>query len=124
MAKKQTKKQTGKQEYFRIESRSDKTTSFSPTALQSDEKGFPAVVTIYGMLPKANPKMLRPVFSYINRAEKEALLKEQSFLTMHKIGIYEVKPISFADLPDESQLKYNRKLYNQLQAKQRKDLED
>lgn len=114
-----------KQEYFRIKSTSDKTTSFSPADLQADQEGTPViVVTIQGMLPKANPKMLKPEFSYINRAEKEALFKEKSFLAMYKDGIYKVTPILFKNMPTDCQLKYNRILYNQLQSKKKKDMED
>lgn len=119
-----TPKRTRAFEYFRIKSTSNKTTSFSPAELQSDEKGNTVVVTIQGMLPKANPVMLKPVFTCISRAEKEALFKEQSFFDMHKKGIYEVKPIAFKDMPAEYQLKYNRKQYHQLQAKKTKDMED
>lgn len=106
-----------KQEYFRIKSTSNKTTSFTPADLQKDEMGYSTIITIQGMLPKANPAMLKPEFTYINRAEKEALFKDNSFLHMKKKGIYEIEPIAFADMPDEDQQKYNRKMYNQLQAK-------
>lgn len=106
-----------KQEYFKVTSKSDKTTSFSPADLQSDEMGNQVIITIQGMLPKANPAMLKPEYTYINREEKEALLKEASFMDMKKNGIYEMEPIAFKDMPDEYQIKYNRKMYNQLQTK-------
>lgn len=106
-----------KNEYFKVMSRSNKTTSFTPADLQADEMGNQGIITIQGMLPKANPAMLRPEFTYINWAEKEALVKHNSFLHMKKKGIYEIKSIAFADMPDKSQIKYNRKLYNQLQTK-------
>lgn len=126
MAKKKvpTPKRTRAFEYFIIESKSTKTTSFSPADLQADDMGNQVVVTIQGMLPKANPTMLKSVFTCISRAEKEALFKESSFLDMHKKGIYDVKPIAFKNMPTEYQLKYNRKQYNQLQTKQKKAEED
>lgn len=109
-----------KQEYFKITSRSNKTTSFSPASLQTAEMGNQVIVTIQGMLPKANPAMLKPEFTYITYKEKEALFNESSFLDMKKKGLYAVTPIAFANMPDEYQQKYNRKLYNQLQAKKEK----
>lgn len=109
-----------KNEYFKITSRSNKTTSFSPAALQKNKMGNQSIITIEGMIPRASPSMLKPVFTCINRDEKEALLEENSFLDMKKKGLYEVRPIAFADMPAEDQQKYNRKLYNELQAKKEK----
>jgi len=114
-----------KQEYFRVKSTSAKTTSFSPEALQVDKKsGMPITVTIAGVLPKANPQMLKPVFSYISRKEKEALVKEKSFWAMEKEGLYKITAIEFESMPDEDQLKYNRKRHLHLLETRRKALEE
>lgn len=107
------KNNTKKNQYFSVKSSSDKTTSFSPEALQTahdDKMALPVMVTIHGMLPKANPLALKPVFTYINKAEKEALLKESSFKAMYDDGLYVITSVLFKNMPKEYQVKYNQEL--------------
>lgn len=107
---------TKKHKYFEVTSKSDKTTTFKPAGLETDGEDFFGI-TIPGMFPKANPKMLKPEITYISLIEKEALFKDASFKSMCDAGIYKFKGILFKDMPKDFQRKYDLKLYNQQDSK-------